>query len=317
VETEGVNTVPHVHEADSALKRRLKVAVVLTSVIFAAELIGGYLFNSLALLSDAAHVFMDVFALSLTWFAIYISALPPTEKRTFGLHRAEVFASFINSFFLLAIIIFIFYKASVRLFNPQPVESVGMLVVAVVGLVVNIIVAFWLMRYAKNDLNIKSAYLHVVGDAVASVGVIIASIVIYYTGWMAIDPLISFAIGAIIFIGAYKILKESSHILLEGTPTEIDLKQVVTEITETEGVESVHSLHIWSICHNVYALSAHVDLKPLERVRMGEIFNAVNEKLAERHHIFYTTLQAECVGCDRGDIFGTVAHKNDGHGHSH
>ncbi len=317
MEPQGNKTDPHPHDTDAALKGRLKISVGLTAIIFAAELIGGYIFNSLALLADAAHVFMDVFALSLTWFAIYISALPPTEKRTFGLHRAEVFASFINSFSLLAIIVFIFYKATVRLLHPQPVESVGMLVVAVVGLVVNLLVALWLMRYAKHDLNIKSAFLHVVGDAVASVGVIIASIVIYYTGWFAIDPLISYGIGAIIFIGAFKILKESSHILLEGTPTEIDLGHVVTDITDTYGIEAVHSLHIWSICHNVYALSAHVDIEPSERHRMGEIFNLVNEKLAERHHIFYTTLQAECVGCDRGDIFGTLAHKDNGHGHSH
>ncbi len=307
----------HSHDIDAALKGRLKVSIGLTAIIFAAELIGGYAFNSLALLSDAAHVFMDVFALSLTFFAIYISALPPTEKRTFGLHRAEVFASFINSFSLLAITFFIFYKAAVRLLNPQPVESVGMLAVAVVGLVVNLLVALWLMSYAKNDLNIKSAFLHVIGDAIASVGVIVASVVIYYTGWYAIDPIISFAIGGIIFFGAFKILKESSHILLEGVPTEIDLNSVVEQIKGTEGIESVHSLHIWSICHNVYALSAHVDIEPQERQRMGEIFNLVNEKLAESHHIFYTTLQAECVGCDRGDIFGTMAHNTKGHGHGH
>ena len=127
----------------------------------------------------------------------------------------------------------------------------------------------------------------------------------------------AFAIAGIIFFGAFKILKESSHILLEGVPTEIDLKSVVEEITGTDGVESVHSLHIWSICHNVYALSAHVDISPPQRKRMGEIFNSVNERLAESHHIFYTTLQAECVGCDRGDIFGTMAHNTRGHGHSH
>ena len=304
-------------EMDSALKGRLRISIVLTGLIFAAELAGGYLFNSLALLSDAAHVFMDVFALSLTYFAIYVSSLPPTEKRTFGLHRAEVFASFINSFSLLAIIVYIFYKAAYRLLNPLPVESTGMLIVAVIGLIVNLIVASWLMRFAGNDLNIKSAYLHVLGDAVASVGVIIASIIIYYTGWFAIDPIISFAIGGIIFFGAFKILKESSHILLEGVPNNIDLSLVVEKIKETDGVESVHNLHIWSICHNVYALSAHIDITPTERWRMGEIFNIVNGTLAESFHIQYTTLQAECVGCDRGDIFGTVVHKEHGHGHSH
>lgn len=304
-------------DLDARVKRRLLVSIALTSVIFLAELIGGIYTNSLALMSDAAHVFMDVFALSLSFFAIYIAEMPPTEKRTFGLHRVEVFVSFINSFVLLLITAFIFYKAAVRLYSPEPVESVGVLVVAAIGLAVNLLVAMWLHHYAVHDLNVKSAFIHVVGDAAASVGVIIAALIIYYTGWYAADPLISMLICVIIVSGAVKIMRESSHILLEGVPKAIDLNRVKADILAPEGVQSVHSLHIWSICHNVYALSAHVDIIPTQRWRMAEIFGEINDMLAHDHHIYYTTLQAECSGCNPNDMFGRIAHKERGHGHLH
>jgi len=305
----------HGADIDARLKGRLKLSIALTAVIFLAELIGGWLTNSLALMTDAAHVFMDVFALSLSWFAIYISEMPPTEKRTYGFHRVEVFVSFINSAVLVLITAFIFYESYKRLLDPQPVESVGMMIVAVIGLVVNLAVALWLHQYAHSDLNIKSAFLHVVGDAAASVGVIIGAIVIAYTGWYPIDPLLSVLIGAIIVAGAWRIIKESSHILLEGVPRDIDLNDVVTDMLASGGVTSVHSLHIWSICHNVYALSAHLDIEPLQRHRMGEIFSEINEKLAQTHHIFYTTLQAECSGCNPDDILRKIAHKDVNHLH--
>lgn len=305
----------HGPDLDARLKGRLKLSIALTAIIFLAELVGGYLTNSLALMTDAAHVFMDVFALSLSWFAIYISEMPPTEKRTYGFHRVEVFVSFINSAVLVAITAFIFYESYRRLLDPQPVKSMGMMVVAVIGLVVNLAVAVWLHHYAESDLNIKSAFLHVVGDAAASVGVIIGAIVIAYTDWYPIDPILSIGIGAIIVAGAWRIIKESSHILLEGVPKDIDLNEVVRDMLATGGVTSVHSLHIWSICHNVYALSAHLDIEPLQRRRMGEIFAEINEKLAETHHIFYTTLQAECSGCNPDNIFRKIAHTEKNHLH--
>lgn len=309
----------HHHDLDSALKSRLTLSIALTAIIFATELVGGYLTNSLALISDAAHVFMDVFALSLSWFAIYISEMPPSETRTWGLHRVEVFVSFINSLVLILLTLFIFYEAYHRFLSPEPVKSAGMMIVAVVGLAVNLVVALWLRHYALSDMNVRSAFIHVVGDAAASVGVIIGAVVIYYTGWFPADPLMSVFIGLIIIYGAYGIVKDSSHILLEGVPKDIDFNRVMEDIKSANGISSVHSLHIWSICHNVYALSAHLDIIPTQRWRMGEIFDEINEKLADNYHIFYTTLQAECSGCNPDDVFGRVAHKdrNAGHGHSH
>jgi cobalt-zinc-cadmium efflux system protein len=300
---------------DGALKGRLRLSVALTGAVFVMEVAGGYLTGSIALISDAVHVFMDVFALGLSWFAIYISGLPPTETRTYGLHRAEVFVSFINSFVLLVMTGFIFYGAYLRLLDPRPVESVGMMVVAAAGLAANLTVALWLRRYAASDLNIKSAFLHVVGDAAASVGVMAGAAVIYFTGWHRADPLISILIGGIVLWGAARIMTEASHILLEGVPREVELKDVVRDITALDGVKGVHRLHIWSICHNVHALSAHIDMEPAQRGRTGEIFEEVNRVLSEKHHIFYTTLQPECTACANGGILAQIAHKERGHAH--
>jgi len=300
---------------DALLKRRLLVSTGLTCVFLAVELAGGYIFNSLALMADAAHNFMDALALFLSWFALYVSEMPPTEKRTFGLHRVEVFVSFINSLLVFFIAILIFYESYGRLFSPEPVNGAGTFIVAAIGLVINLIVAMWLMRYTKGDLNIKSAFLHMIGDAAACVGVIIAAVIIYYTGWYLADPLISVLIGLIIVFGAYGIMKDSSHILLEGVPKGIDLGRVAADIKAVEGVMGMHSFHIWSICHNVYALSAHIDIEPMQRRRMAEIFTAINDRLADAHHIFYTTLQAECSGCENGDMLRRLTHKERGHLH--
>lgn len=299
----------HSGDVDFELKRRLKLAAMLTAVIFLAELIGGYLTNSLALMADALHMLMDVGALSMSFFALHISAMPPTEKRTFGLHRAEVFAAFINGATLVIISLFIFYKAFGRLVSPPEVQSTGMLVVAVIGLVVNLIVAMWLMRYATKDLNVRSAFLHVVGDAAASVGVIAAAVIIGYTGIYAVDPLVSIAIGVIILYGAWRIVRESSHILLEGVPSDVDFSGVLADIKSIEGVEGVHSLHIWSICHNINALSAHVDAKGAGAGLKARIVKETNERLAEKHHIFYTTLQIECPGCLDNGTLRKIVHR--------
>lgn len=294
---------------DTELRGRFKLAIFLTAVTFIAELVGGFLFNSLALLSDSAHVFMDVFALVLSWLALYICAMPPTETRTYGWHRSEVFAAFINGVTLLFISLIIFYEAYQRLVSPPEVMAIGTMVVASIGLVVNIIVASWLKGHKHEDLNIRSAYLHVVWDAAASVGVIISGIIIYWINWFAADPLVSIGIGVIIIIGAVKILLESAHILLEGVPKEVDVKKIVEDIKDIDGVEGIHTLHIWSICSNIHAMSAHIDIKEEARDRRGEILDLINQKLAKDHHIFYTTLQAECEGCASDQLFRAIEHR--------
>lgn len=296
---------------DNQVKKRLGLAVKLTAIIFVAELVGGYMTGSLALISDAMHVFMDMVALSFSFFAIFISAQPPTETRTYGMHRAEVFVSFLNGASLILVSFFIIYKAYFRFLNPVEVEGVGMLVIAVIGLIVNVLVAFWLHDFAKDDLNVKSAFLHVVGDLAASVGVIIAAIVIAATGWNAIDPLISVLIGVIILFGSGRIVLEASHILLEGVPRGIKFNDVVEDITLVKGVAGVHNMNIWSICHNINALSAHVGVDELRPDRYSEILAGINEMLAEKHHISYTTLQIECSRCDGcGGVLREIKHSD-------
>ncbi|MDP2682132.1 MAG: cation diffusion facilitator family transporter [Deltaproteobacteria bacterium] len=298
---------------DIELRGRFKLAIFLTAFIFFAEFIGGFLFNSLALLSDSAHVFMDVSSLGLSWLALYICAMPATETRTYGWHRSEVFAAFINGVTLLFVSLVIFYEAYQRLVSPPEVRAIGTMVVAFIGLAVNIIVASWLKGHKHEDLNIRSAYLHVVWDAVASVGVILSGIIIYWTNWFAADPLISIGIGIIIIPGAVKIIKESAHILLEGVPREVNIKSIVEDIKAIDGVQGIHTLHIWSICSNIHAMSAHIDMEEKASNRRGEILELINQKLAKDHHIFYTTLQAECNGCMTSQLFRTIEHKEHGH----
>ena len=304
------------NSSDIELKRRLRLAIGFTAVVFFAELGGGYLTNSLALLSDSAHVFMDALALFLTLSALYICELPSTENRTYGLHRVEVFAAFLNGLTVFAVAIFIFYKAYLRFLDPPEVESTGMLVVAVFGLLVNLAVAWRLHGFAKSDLNVRSAFLHVVGDAAASVGVIAGAIIIRLTGAYIVDPIVSAGIGCVILWGSLRIIFEASHILLEGVPRSVDLSEVVKDIMSFEGVSGLHSLHIWSICHNVNALSAHVDVSARYAAPRNELLKKINERLAERYSIFYTTLQVECPGCEGrngGEVLRTMAHRDNRH----
>lgn len=303
---------------DEKISNRFKFSVVITLIIFFAELIGGYLTNSLALLSDSAHVFMDVFALLLSWIAIYLAGKPSTKLNTYGFHRAEVFASVINGVTLLFISGGIFYEAYLRLLSPEPVKSLQMLLVAVTGLVVNIIVAMKIKDFSHDDLNIKSAYLHVIGDAIASVGVIISGIVMHFTGYYLLDPIMSFFIGIIIISGSVRILIESARILFEGVPRGIDVQEVADAIVAIDGVESVHKVHIWSICSNVSALSAHVFANTEERLERQRILADINDILNHKFHIQHTTLQFECVSCTAPEIIQQIKHKErkGGHGHS-
>ena len=263
-------------------------------MILIAEIIGGILTNSLALLSDAAHVFGDVFALCLSWVAIYLSTLPPTSKRTYGYHRAEVFAAFINGVSLIAIAGWIFYEAVHRLMEPEPVKSLPMLIVAVIGMLVNLGVALIFMKESHDNLNVKSAFLHVISDAMASAGVIVGGVIMYFTNWYTVDPLLSFAIGAVIIIGAVRVTYAAVHILLEGTPKNINIEEVAASMEEFNFVKDIHDLHVWSICSDYSALSAHVfvDVQSIRAVQnaLGDI----NKMLSDKFGIVHTTIQLEC-----------------------
>ncbi|TFG89653.1 MAG: cation transporter [Gemmatimonadales bacterium] len=310
-------------DLDASLNRGFYVAIALTAVTLIAEVAGGFWTNSLALLSDAAHVFMDLFALVLSLVAIRLARFPATDRRTYGWHRAEILASLINGVTLLLIAGGILTEAWERLLHPQAVKSKEMFVIAVIGLITNLLAAARLHRHSHDDLNVRSAFLHVVGDAIASLGVIAGGSVMLYTGWFVIDALISGVIVLIIGFGALRLLREAGHILLEGVPAHLDLNQVLKRMLAVEGVNDIHHLHVWSICSHITALSAHIDVAPDHRGHQGEIVGSLEQLLAQEFHITHTTLQADCAKCLTGPVIQQLhhqprngSHKHD-HGHAH
>lgn len=307
---------------DESIAGRFKYAIVLTALTLVAEVIGGIWTNSLALLSDAAHVFLDVFALVLSLVAIRLASYPATDTRTFGWHRAEVFASFINGVTVFLMAVGIFYEAWHRLMAPEQIKSIPMFIIAAIGLAMNLLAASALHQHSHDDLNVHSAFLHVIGDAATSVGVIVAGVVIYFTNWYILDPIISVLIGCAIFWGAWRVLRESTHILLEGTPRGLKTSDVVETIRGIEGVNDVHHLNIWTICSHIIALSAHVDIKPDNKDRQGGVLRAIEEILFEKYHISHTTLQVECTACVDAPVIKDLRHRpratgHDDHSHTH
>lgn len=285
------------HDHDHSSKDDLKLAIMLSSSILVLEVIGGILTNSLALLSDAAHVFSDVFALSLSWFAIKLSERPASTSRTFGFHRSEVLAALANGVLLIVISLFIFKEAYERITMPAEIKGTEMLIVAVIGLLVNLFVVFKLRGHASHDINVKSAFYHAMGDMIASVGVVIGATIIIFTGETRVDPLISAFIGIIILLGSLRIIFESQHILMEGTPRGLDIEEVKKAIKDLAGVYDIHDLHIWTICTHMTAASAHILLDDMTLAHVEEISEDVKTKLAE-YGVNHATIQCECYGPD-------------------
>ncbi|HUU57388.1 MAG TPA: cation diffusion facilitator family transporter [bacterium] len=277
--------------------KRLAVAVALTAVILVGEIIGGIWAGSLALLSDAAHVFMDVFALSLSLGALLLARLPADDKRTYGWHRAEVFAALINGLTLFAVAAFIFVEGVGRLIEPTPIKGVGLLIIAAVGLVANAAVALLLRRHIGSDINLRGAFLHVIGDALASAAVVVGAVVVIVTGWYVVDAVLALAIGALLVWGAGRVVRDAVRILLEGTPPGVKPRDVAGALADLDGVTSVHDLHVWALCSHITNLSAHL-------VVCGglsdDVRRAAEETLATRFRIRHTTLQLEEESCSPG-----------------
>ena len=302
---------------DRSIAGRFAWAILLTALTLIAEVVGGIWTNSLALLSDAAHVFLDLFALILSLMAIKLASNPASDTRTYGWHRAEVFASFINGATVFLMAAGIMYEAIGRFVAPEPVKSIPMFVIAAIGLVMNLLAASALHQHSHDDLNVQSAFLHVVGDAAASVGVIAGGLVIYYTGWYVLDAVISVGIGIIIFRGAWGVLRSSVHILLEGVPKGMSTSEVADSIRAVSGVKDVHHLNIWTICSHIQALSAHVDIAPEFRGKQAEVLRVIEEKLLTKYHISHTTLQVECTLCLAAPILKPLRHRQRVTGHDH
>ena len=273
-------------------RRRLVIALFLTAGYMVVEAVGGYLFNSLALLADSGHMLSDVMALGLSWLALEIGQRSPTDKHTFGFKRTEILAALMNGVALWVIVGLLFYEAVRRFFQPSPVEGTGMLIVASVGLAVNFLIAALLFRARSENLNIRSAFIHVIADALGSAGAILAALVILTTGLNWVDPLVSVLIGFLILFSSWELLKESVHILMEGVPAGMQIRDIEQTLLEQDGVCCVYDLHVWSITSNRHALSAHVVLSDLTEDR-HQVLKRLNAVLVDKFHIDHTTIQIE------------------------
>ena len=286
----------HSHH-DGGTGRILWWSLVATAVFVVVEFIAGIQAHSLALLSDAGHNFTDALALLLAWFGFYLQAKPANEVKTFGYHRAGVLTAFINALTLVVLAGWIFYESYQRLLRPLAVHETTMIAVAAAGLVLNGGI-MWGLRVARHhDINIRSAFVHMLGDLVGSIGIIIGAVVIRYTGWQQIDPLLSILIGVLIIWTAWDIIKESLNILLEGLPRGLELQSVDAAMRGVEGVLDVHDLHIWSLGSNTHALSCHVLIEDLPPSTSERTLRRINDVLCERFRIRHTTVQFEHVNC--------------------
>lgn len=271
--------------------RRLKLALAITFVYFVAEVLGGILTNSLALLSDAGHMFSDIAAISLSLFAFQMARRPATLDKTYGYHRLEILAALLNGLALWLIVGIIFHAAYNRFFDPPEVQTRGMLVVASIGLLVNIAAGIILYGSHHESLNVRGAFLHILGDALGSVGAIAAGVVMLFTGWYLADPLISVFIGLLILYSSWSLVRESMSILMQSVPKGINLEDVRAAMENVGGVIKVHDLHVWAVTSGVFTLSAHAVIHRVEDSH--EVLNVMESALKNRFHIEHTTIQLE------------------------
>lgn len=278
------------------------IAMALTSSIIGVEVIGGIISNSLALLSDAWHMFSDLMALSLCYLASRVSTRPATWNRTYGYHRVEILAAFVNGITLVAIAAFIFHEALARLFSAAEVRGLEMLIAALIGFLANLASMMAVSR-GMLSLNVRAAFLHILSDALSSIGVIAGAIMIYLTGLYVVDSIIGMAIGLAVLYGTARMLRTAINILLEGAPEHINPKEVIERLREIEGVLDVHDLHIWSITSYTHVLSAHLVLSERALGDPDRILNEVKAALREGFGISHSTLQLEREGYrEIGDV---------------
>jgi len=306
--------VHHIHEpiksdnrAYSSTQRNLLIVLLITAGVMIAEIIGGLLANSLALLSDAGHMLTDILALGLSIVAMRFAQKPPTATKTFGFYRLEILAAFFNGMLLFFISLYIFYEAYQRIVHPEEIKGLVMLVVAAIGLLANGVGIVILKKTALSNLNVKSAFFHIVGDTISSVGVIVGGLVILYTGWNLVDSLIGIFIGMLILGGAYRLVRESIDIFLEATPRDIDAEKMLDDLHEIEGVKEIHHLHLWTITSGIYAMSAHVLIEDLLVSRCAQILQEIERLLQGKYGMEHTTIQFESESCGDDLLKDTVS----------
>lgn len=283
--------------AHAAPERRLRLAVLLTAAVLAAEVVGGILSNSLALLADAGHVLTDLVALALSWWAVRQVEKAATSRMTYGYHRVGIIVALINALSLVVISLGIFYGAFLRLQNPEPVEGFLMMVVAAIGLLANLLVVAWLRAESRQNLNVRSAFWHAWGDSLSSFGVIGGGVAIVLTGLQWIDPVVSIAIGLVVGAGAWRLIRAGTSIILEASPEHLDSQEIAQAIAAVPKVKGVHDLHVWSVAPGFNLLSGHLVVEDVQVSQAERISAEVRAMLEDRFHIAHSTVQLECVAC--------------------
>ncbi len=297
--------------------RGLVAGIALNLVIVVVEVIAGLAAGSLGLLSDAVHNFTDMAALGLSWFAFEQAKKPATAARTFGYHRTGILTALINATALVLITAWIFYEAYQRLRDPQPVGGTLVLVTAFVALLANLSIVFFLHRQAAGDINIRSAVLHLLGDAAASAAVVISGIVIIATGWYPVDPLVSVLLGLAILWGAWQIIRETLEIFLEQSPRAVDVDEVVSRLMQEDGVRDIHDIHVWTIGSGLYALSCHVLVEDVKVSESSRIVGDLKQMLAREFDISHSTLEVESVSCGANGTYCDINHRQAHPNHQH
>ena len=283
----------HLFEYRHVEQKKLIFSLCITSVVMILEILGGYLTNSMALLSDAGHMFTHMFALLIGLVAILIARKPPCHHRTFGLYRAEVLAAFVNGLFLLAIVGLIVYEAILRLLHPIEILGLEMLLIAFIGLVVNITSIMILRGSHKEDLNIRSIFYHMFADAISSIGIVIAALVIMFTDWTFIDPFVSIGISLIILVWAWGMLKDSTRILLETSPKGLNIDLISEDLKKNfSEIRELHNAHLWSITPDMLVFSAHVQINESKiQGKQEEVISRINDYLLQKYNIIECTIQ--------------------------
>lgn len=307
----------HAHSHQGATGKVLKWSLAATSIFVVVEVVAGIEAHSLALLSDAGHNFTDAGALLLALIGYYVQSKPADETKTFGYHRAGVLSAFTNALTLIALSAWIFYESVIRFRHPEPVQENIMMVVAALGLTVNAGIMLALRTASRNDINVRSAFVHMLGDALGSVAIIGGAVAIRFTGWMQLDPVLSILIGIMVVWSAWDIVRESLNILLEGLPRGIKLQEVAKGMRGIEGVLDVHDLHIWSLGSSTHALSCHVLIEDVPPSASDAILRRLNGMLADRFHIAHTTVQFEHVSCGISETGCAIPVHDHGHEHHH
>lgn len=284
----------------------MRFSIIITIIFIFVEIIGGLLSRSISLLSDAGHMARDSFSLIITYIAIRLVTTPPHEKRTFGFHRIEVLSAIINGSLLFVYSGFMIKEGITRIINETIIEPNMMITIGSIGLIVNIIV--FLKLHGSHDLNIKSAFLHVIGDLLSSIGVVIGSIFIRFTGINIIDPIIGISISLFLLISSSFLIKEGMSIMLQFTPTGVNVNDIIKDINEIKGIIDIHNVHLWALCSNISIFDAHIltdikDTKEIEKMKK-EI-----KEVLKNHNIFYSTLEIEWEKCDMNNKIEKIKHK--------